>query len=52
MNNLSRRVARLNPIASKGAVSNWGNGYNLPNKSRLKQIAGIARITASDLINR
>lgn len=28
----------FDPPASKGAVSNWENGYNLPNNKRIKDI--------------
>lgn len=32
---------RLTPPASKGAVSNWENGYNLPTEKRNKQLQSI-----------
>lgn len=42
----------LNPVASKSIVSRWESGVSLPNAKRLKQIADIAGVKASDLINR
>lgn len=36
--------SRMTPPASKGAVSNWENGYNLPNNERLKRIAELGNV--------
>lgn len=42
---------QLTPPASKGGVSNWENGYNLPNNDRLKQLSNILDVPVSYLIN-
>lgn len=41
---------KLTPPASKGAVSNWENGYNLPNNARLKQLSDILDVSTSYLL--
>lgn len=41
---------KLTPPASKGAVSNWENGYNLPNNSRLSQLASILDVSTLFLL--
>lgn len=41
---------RMDPKASKGAVSNWENGYNLPNNNRLKKIAELGNTTVRKLL--
>ena len=41
---------RLIDNASKGLVSNWEKGYNLPNKKRIKLICDLAGITTYDLL--
>lgn len=41
---------KFNQTASKGAVSNWENGYNLPNARRLKKIAELGNTTVSDIL--
>lgn len=41
---------KLSPPASKGAVSNWENGYNLPNNDRLEQLARILNVSVSYLL--
>ncbi|MGX7329473.1 helix-turn-helix domain-containing protein [Enterococcus bulliens] len=42
---------KLTPPASKGAVSNWENGYNLPNNNRLKQLSDILDVSTTYLLN-
>lgn len=42
--------ALLIPPASKGAVSNWENGYNLPNNARLKQLSEVLEISTLYLL--
>lgn len=42
---------KLTPPASKGAVSNWENGYNLPNNNRLKQLSDILGVSTTYLLN-
>lgn len=42
---------KLTPPASKGAVSNWENGYNLPNNNRLKQLSDILNVSTTYLLN-
>lgn len=41
---------RLSVPAKKSAVSNWENGYNLPNNARLKDIAELAGVTVSFIL--
>ncbi|XJS10476.1 helix-turn-helix domain-containing protein [Aerococcaceae bacterium WGS1372] len=41
----------FDPPASKGVVSNWENGYNLPNQERLKRIAELGNITVEELLH-
>lgn len=41
----------FDPPASKGLVSNWENGYNLPNQERLKKIAELGGITVQELLH-
>ena len=41
---------KMVPKASKGAVSNWENGYNLPNNQRLKTIAQLGNISVRELL--
>ncbi len=36
---------------SKGAVSNWEKGRNLPNKANLKSIADLAGISVDELLD-
>lgn len=43
--------ALLSPPASKGAVSNWENGYNLPNNSRLKQLSDVLKVSTTYLLS-
>lgn len=40
----------FDPIASKGVVSNWENGYNLPNAERQKRIAELGGISVDELL--
>lgn len=47
---LKKFGASLNPPASTGAVGNWENGRNLPNKSRLEQIAKLGNVTVDYLL--
>ncbi|XVH12018.1 helix-turn-helix domain-containing protein [Enterococcus faecium] len=42
---------KLSPPASKGAVSNWENGYNLPNNTRLKQLSKVLDVSTTYLLN-
>lgn len=42
---------RLTPPASKGAVSNWENGYNLPNDDRVTQLCDVLDISRNFLLN-
>ncbi|MED3575071.1 helix-turn-helix transcriptional regulator [Cytobacillus praedii] len=37
--------------ASKGTVSNWENGVNIPNKRRLERIAKIGNKTVKWILN-
>lgn len=41
---------RLTPPASKGAVSNWENGYNLPNNARLMQLSDVLSVSTVYLL--
>lgn len=41
---------QFNPVASKGIVSNWENGYNNPHPKRLKRIAELGGITVEELL--
>lgn len=41
----------FDPPASKGVVSNWENGYNLPNQERLKRIAELGNVTVEELLD-
>lgn len=40
----------FNPPASKGGVSNWENGYNLPNNERLKRIAELGNTSVAEIL--
>lgn len=40
----------FDPPASKGVVSNWENGYNLPNNNRLLKIAKLGNVTVEELL--
>lgn len=40
----------FNPPASKGLVSNWEKGDNLPNKKRLERIAEIGKVSVPYLL--
>ncbi|MDN6663428.1 MAG: helix-turn-helix domain-containing protein [Tetragenococcus koreensis] len=42
---------RLTPPASKGAVSNWENGYNLPNNVRLMQLCDVLGVSTIYLLS-
>ncbi|WP_241153386.1 helix-turn-helix domain-containing protein [Enterococcus mediterraneensis] len=42
---------KIDETASYGAVSNWENGYNLPNNRRLKRIAEIGGVSIEYLLN-
>lgn len=42
---------KIGVSCSKGTVSKWENGIYLPNPERLKQIADLANITVSELLN-
>lgn len=41
----------FNPIASKGVVSKWEKGRNLPNKKRLSDIAFQGQISVDELLH-
>ena len=41
---------KFNPVASKGVVSNWENGYNNPHPKRIKRIAELGGITVENLL--
>lgn len=42
---------KFTPVASKGVVSNWENGYNFPNNERLKKIAELGNVTVDYLLD-
>ena len=41
---------KFTPVASKGVVSNWENGYNFPNNERIKRIAELGNVTVDYLL--
>ncbi|MHC5248980.1 helix-turn-helix domain-containing protein [Enterococcus sp. LJL90] len=49
-NTLEKFGELLIPVASKGAVKNWENEDNLPNKQRLSQIAEIGQVTTDYIL--
>lgn len=42
---------KLSPPASKGGVSNWENGYNLPNDSRLEQLSNVLNVSTAYILD-
>lgn len=48
--NTLEEFGKLVENASKGMVSNWERGINLPNKARLARIAEIGSITVDELL--
>lgn len=37
--------------ASKGVISNWENGYNLPNRERLSSVAFYGQMSVDELLH-